>query len=723
MLFVGFHSLFRVNHRSQVFTYMSDRRNKLQSNRTVLIILGITLWFLLIVVRLVHLQIFEHKRYSQLAHQNQQITQSIHAPRGPIYDCHMDELAISVSVSTVVAEPRRIDNISRAAQSLAEILEIDAKTLKERMMNPARRLFVVIKRRIDSAAERRIEALGLRGVYFVDESMRVYPNGELASHTLGWVNMDGDGGAGIELEYDKVLKGKKGSYSFEIDARGRSFHVNVENPPVQGHSLVLSVDKSIQYIADRELAAGVKGSRAQAGTAIVMEPETGRILALSNYPQFDGSTYYKNYAPGLGRNRAISDIFEPGSTFKVVVAAAALESGLVRPDEMIDCQMGTIKIGGHIFHDHKPYGFLFFREVLENSSNVGAAKLGLRMGKQRLYEAIRDFGFGSKSGVDLPGEAKGLVRDWRDWSGLSIGAISFGQEVGVTSIQMIAAINAIANGGYLVRPSVVDRIIDEKGNLVNARIPERVRLTSPLTAGIVSEAFEGVVIRGTGRQAALEGYRAAGKTGTAQKIINGQYSHTKFIASFIGYAPLPKPRLTILVQIDEPVGKHYGGEVCGPIFRNIAQQALMQLHVPPDRSLPLPKLEPTIAETRSQAHVPRFETAPVETVSSLSADEFRESNPEVISMPIEGELVILPDFSGLAKRSVLDRCLDLGIHLQSSGSGVAVFQSPPPGTKIPTGAKCRVIFAKGNLKKHLAAAEEYHAAQGSDPRLSVSIQP
>jgi cell division protein FtsI (penicillin-binding protein 3) len=347
----------------------------------------------------------------------------------------------------------------------------------------------------------------------------------------------------------------------------------------------------------------------------------------------------------------------------------------------------------------------------------------LRLGKQRLHEAIRNFGFGSKSGIDLPGETMGLVRDWQNWSGLSIGAISFGQEVGVTSIQMIAAINAIANGGFLVRPSIVDRVIDEKGNLINARIPERVRLMSPRTAGVISDAFEGVAIRGTGRQAALEGYRAAGKTGTAQKIIDGRYSDTKFTASFIGYAPLPTPRLTILVQIDEPVGKHYGGEVCGPVFKKIAQQALMQLHVPPDDSVPFPKLAPMIVEDRSQDRIPDI-TAPVPLpVSFPVAHQANEGYPRIVSIQIEGESVLLPDFSGLAKRSVLDRCLDLGIQLKSTGSGVAVFQSPSPGERVPIGAKCRVTFAKGNLKKQMAASKAYYAAQRSDSKLSVSIHP
>ncbi len=699
---------------------MPDQIKKPPYIRIVPVILGITLWCLLIIARLVQLQIFDHPLYAQLAHQNQQITQSIHAPRGPIYDSHMDELAVSVMVSTVVAEPRMIKDIPQTARSLAGILGMDPKKLADRMMAPERRLFVVIKRRIDDAVQKRIEALGMEGVYFVDESMRVYPNGTLASHTLGWVNMDGDGGAGIELQYDTVLKGKKGSYSFEVDARGRSFRVNVDQPPIPGHSLVLSIDKSIQYIADRELAAGVEKARARAGTIIVMEPDTGRILALSNYPQFNCNTYSK-HVPEVWRNRAVSDIYEPGSTFKVVVAAAALEAGLTWPREMIDCQMGSISVGNHVFRDHKPYGILSFNQILENSSNVGAAKLGLRLGQRRLYEALRNFGFGTKSGVDLPGEAIGIVRDWRDWSGLSIGAISFGQEVGVTSIQIAAAINAIANGGYLVRPSVVDRIIDEKGNLVNVRIPERVRLMSPQTAEAVFNAFEGVVMHGTGRRAALEGYRAAGKTGTAQKIIDGRYSDSKFIASFIGFAPLPRPRLTILVQIDEPEGNHYGGDVCAPVFKKIAQETLMQLRVPPDENLPLPKFAPTITDRQSQDYYDS-NAVPIMPTSSREEDLLpNEDDPKTIAFEIEGELVVLPDFRGLSKRSVLDQCLYLGIQLQSSGSGIAVLQSPPPGAKIPIGTACSVTFAKGRLKRHLTELEAHYAAQRTDS--SVGIKP
>lgn len=690
----------------------------LKPGRVVLVILAITFWSFLILIRLVQLQLFEHRAFVQLATKSQQVRRSIQAPRGVIYDSHMAELATSVTVKAAIAEPRRIEDIQKAAQKLATILDLNPRELLRRMMEPARQSFMIVKHRIDPEAEKRIEELKIDGIYFMDESMRVYPNRELACQVLGFVNMNGDGGAGIELQYDKDLKGREGAYSFDVDAKGRSFRVNVDKPPIQGHSLILSIDKSIQYIADRELKAAVEKAQAKAGTVIVMESETGRILALSNYPQFNCNTYNR-YGPDEWRNRAISDLFEPGSTFKVVVATAALEAGLTRTDEMIDCQMGSITIGNHVFHDHKGYGLLSFSQVLEYSSNVGAAKLGLRLGDQGLYEALRNFGFGSKSGIDLPGEIIGLVRDWHNWSGLSIGAISFGQEVGVTSIQILNSINAIANGGYRVRPSIVDRIIDENGDLVFVRTPERTRLTSPRTAEAVSNAFEGVVLRGTGKRAALEGYRAAGKTGTAQKIVNGQYSDSKYVSSFIGFAPLPQPRITVLVQIDEPKGSHYGGDVSAPFFQKIAQETLMQLRVPPDQSMPPPKILPLTADADSVDYLPN--ATPVQPIQSMAETQTDGESQEIITVQVGGELVMIPDFSGMAKRKVLDMCTDLGIRLQAKGSGVAVNQWPLPGTQIRPGTVCSVTFAKGNTKKMLPAAST-NKSTDSAASLSASVR-
>lgn len=571
---------------------MSEIERPYSPVRLVLVLSLAAVGSVIVLGRLVQMQVFQHQEYVQLAFKQHERTRSILAPRGVIYDSHMDELATSVTVSTVVAEPRKIQDIPTAAQKLSALLRVDTQKLLSRMTDPTNKKYIVVERRIDPNLEPGIEALGIDGVYPIYEGMRVYPNRDLACHVLGFVNMDGDGVAGLEMEYNDELRGTQGQTSFSVDAHGRPFRGRVVSPPVPGRSLVLSIDRSIQYIAARELATGVESSRAAAGTAIVMESETGRILALANYPGFNGNAY-GDYRADLWRNRAIQDVFEPGSTFKVVVATAALEAGLSRPDELIDCQMGSMVLGKHVFHDHKPYGLLTFLQVLEYSSNIGAAKLGMRLGKEQLYDALHNFGFGSLTGVDLPAERTGVVRNLQNWSELSMASISFGQEIGVTSMQILAAINAIANGGYRAVPSVVDRIVDDNGEPVRVRTPKRAPIMRPETAAQVMEAFEGVVLRGTGRLAALEGYRAAGKTGTAQKAENGHFSSTKYVASFVGFAPLPRPRVTILVQIDEPQSAIYGGDVSAPVFQKIAQETLLQLHVPPDKNPVLPKHSPT----------------------------------------------------------------------------------------------------------------------------------
>jgi cell division protein FtsI (penicillin-binding protein 3) len=687
---------------------MNESESRSDAGRLFLVIGIITVWGIAISARLVYLHIFQHEHYLQEAALKQLVNRIVLPPRGVIYDSHMDELATSVKVNTVVAEPRRIKDIPKAVRALSRILQMNPKELLEKMKENSK--YLVLKRRIDPKLEPQIEALDMPGVYLMEESMRVYPNRNLASQTLGFVNMIGDGSAGLEQAYDKELKGEPGEIHFEVDANRRSFRGTVKKPPVQGHSLVLSLDRGAQHIAERELAIGVQQARAQAGTAIVLESDTGRILALANYPDFNGNSFGEYPAAHL-HNRAVSDAFEPGSTFKVVVAAAALEAGLTRPDEYIDCQMGILKIAGHIFHDVHRYGALTFLQVLEHSSNIGAAKLGMRLGEQRLYEALRTFGFGSKTGVDLPAEAFGLVRNWKDWSALSVGAISFGQEVGVTSLQILCAINSIANGGYLTRPSVVDRIINQDGDLVRFRAPERTRIMNEKTAKAVQEAFEGVVLRGTGKTAALRGYRSAGKTGTAQKIVNRRYSDSKYVASFIGFAPLPNPRITVLVQLDEPQSSIFGGAVSGPIFSRIAQQVLMRMRVPPDNSIPMPQPDHKMTLASVEDYIPNG--TPLQAPGELASLAVQPQDDENVVRLSTGE-VVMPDFQGMSKRQVADRCIELGIHLKADGSGSAVYQTPAAGAAVSGGSSCSVRFARVN------AASGGRPASQNAPHSSVA---
>ena len=412
-----------------------------------------------------------------------------------------------------------------------------------------------------------------------DESLRVYPHRDLASQTLGFVNMAGQGVAGLELQYEDELNGEEGSALYETDALGRSYSERLIEPPKPAYSIVLSIDSSIQELVQKKLSAGVKNHNASSGVAIVMESETGRILALANYPDFNCNRY-SEYPEQMWRNRAVQDQYEPGSTLKVVTASAALDENLVGAGEVIDCQMGLMKLEGHWFHDHKPYGLLTLQEIIEYSSNIGSIKLGQRLGKDRLYRWLCSFGFGSRTGVDLPAEARGYLRKPEDWSAISIASIAFGQEISVNSLQILAAVNSVANGGYKVRPSVVDRIISLEGKSVYEQVPERVRVMRPETAAAMSTALEGVVLNGTGKSAALDGYRLAGKTGTAQKVVDGKFSKTMYVASFVGFAPLPHPLVTVLVLIDEPKDSIYGGEVAAPVFREIVRELLPSPNVP-----------------------------------------------------------------------------------------------------------------------------------------------
>ena len=664
--------------------------------RVLAAVICVFIWGIFIFARLIQTQILENDYYVRKAEIQQRSEAVISAPRGIIYDNRMDVLAANTTLSTVVAEPRRISDIPGTAEKLASVLGIDRKKLQARMEAPERKGYLVVERRIDANKEKAIKELGLEGVYFEDESVRSYPNKDMACHALGFVNMNGDGGAGIEQEYDKYLKGKPGRYTFVKDGRKKPgiYQSQIEIPPVQGNSLVLSINKSIQYVVDRELAAGVKKAGAVAGTAIVMESDTGRILAMSNYPRFDGNRY-NEYKSEYWYNRAVTGIFEPGSTFKVAVAAAALKEGLARPDELIDCQNGSITIGGHVFHDHGRYGLISLKKILAVSSNVGAAKLGLRLGQERLYESIRAFGFGEPTGIDLPREEKGIVRHWSKWSKLSIGAISFGHEVSVTSMQILTAVNAVANGGFRVKPYIVDRIIDSEGNLVYKREPEKNRILDTKTALEISDALKEVVLPGgTAQRAALNGYVVAGKTGTANKIVNGRYSNSKYVASFIGFAPLPNPKITVLVQLDEPHNGYYGGEVSAPIFQQVAQETLMRLKVPPDPAL-------VQAQTKSKKQFAKNDAVDflpedgfIEPVTDfVEIGMMKEDQPGIITVRVESNnVVVVPDFRGMSKRSVLDICHDLDIQLKAEGSGISVSQYPPPGTRIAPGDTCSVVF-------------------------------
>jgi cell division protein FtsI (penicillin-binding protein 3) len=549
-------------------------------------IFGIFLVLLLglggVAVKLFFLQIRQGNRLAARATKQYQRTLPIVSRRGTIYDRAGRELAVSLKVASVFAQPAAIQDPAGTAKALAPILGLPARELQARLTTD--RPFVWLQRQLDPAQGGAISDLNLKGIGLFPESRRYYPRQELASHILGLVGLDDRGLEGVEHQYDDLLGGKPQFVVAQQDALGRIvFRQEDRGQQAPIFDLHLTIDEVLQYIAERELHRAVERSRAKAGSVILMDPWTGEILALANLPTFNPNTYRKSSSASR-RNRAATDTFEPGSIFKVVLVAGALEEGVVRPGDRFFGENGAIQVSGLTIRDPEKYGWLTLRQVLAHSSNVGAIKVGKKLGKSLFYHYISGFGFGSLTGVDLPGETPGLVRRPKGWSALSLPALSLGQEISVTPMQLATAFAAVANGGNLVRPHVVRGLRTPDGSLAHQVESVMIRrVISPETARTLLDMLRDVVEEGTGKEAALAESRVAGKTGTAQKLdpARGGYSHQRVVASFIGAVPAEAPRLVILVVIDEPETLAWGGAIAAPAFREIAREALTYLKVPP----------------------------------------------------------------------------------------------------------------------------------------------
>ncbi|MGE4357456.1 MAG: peptidoglycan D,D-transpeptidase FtsI family protein [Candidatus Omnitrophota bacterium] len=496
--------------------------------------------------------------------------------RGTIFDRNFKPFALNLSVDSVFANPKEIEEPYSTIEKLSRILHIDKDIISEKLSRD--KYFVWIARRISKDTAEALRKLSLKGIYLVKETKRYYPQLNNGSTVIGFCDIDNNGIEGIELYYDKHLKGRPGFVLSNKDAkRRRIFFLDYDYlPPVDGYDLILTIDSVIQHIAERELEKAVKNTKAQGGSVVVISPYTGEILAMANYPNFNPNN------PGIFskenlRNRAIVDMFEPGSSFKIITASAALEEKVTTLKERFFCEKGSYNLGTHILHDHQPHGWLTFEEVIGFSSNIGTVKVAQKLGLDRLYPYIYAFGLGRKTGVDLPGEAEGFIRPLNKLSKTSIGAIPIGQEIMTTALQLVMAMGVIANGGYLMKPYIVKEIRDSKGVVLFTSSPTKIReVISPTTARLMTQILKGVVEYGTGKRAFVEEYLSAGKTGTAQKVENGVYSHRKFVSSFVGFTPLENPRLVIGVVLDEPY-PYYGGVVCAPVFRNIAIDSLKYL--------------------------------------------------------------------------------------------------------------------------------------------------
>jgi len=709
------------------------------------------LWCVAICGRLIFLQVFSYGKFVKQAGHQQQRAIPLAAKRGVIYDRAGHELAMSVLVDSAFAVPSEVKDLPTAVSLVTRITGEDRNVVLADCQ--AHKTFCWVARKADDETIERIKSLNLQGIHFQKEPKRFYPARDLAAQVLGSVGMEDSGQSGIEHEFDDELRGRPGKMFISVDARKQWFS-DVETQPEPGENLVLTIDKNIQYIAEKELDQAIHDTQAIAGTVIVENPHTGEILGLANRPTFNPNLR-KQITPEALTNRAVSYIYEPGSTFKLVTISAALEEKLTNPNEVFDCQMGAIVYNGMRIRDSKPHGLLPVWGVLAESSDVGSIKIALRLGEDRYYRYIRAFGFGQQTGIELPGETRGMTKPPSRWSKVSIAAISIGQEIGISAIQLAGLISTFANDGVYVPPRIVAGTEPPQGGLqtVTFRPAESHRVISSYTAAEMRSMMQKVVVdsHGTGRRAILEGYSSAGKTGTGQKVdpATGAYSKTKYVGSFAGLAPVNNPQIVVAVILDSAVGPHQGGQVAAPVFRRIAQQVLEYLHVPHD--LPLsPKNQLLYAKMKDkdlEEGTPDHPGEPLET-AEVNVDPSDAAKPQSVAralppataggngevvqaavrepvsetstsqvdrqtqqqspseapanLPSTGTVVLdveqggieVPSFVGKTVRAAVEAAQDAGLELEPVGSGVARQQSPAAGTHVPAGSRITVQFGR-----------------------------
>ncbi|MDI6800470.1 MAG: penicillin-binding protein 2 [Thermodesulfovibrionales bacterium] len=553
------------------------------NKRPLILTVAVVFGFFAIALRLVDIMLLNHERFSEKARVQQLKKEPIPVKRGIIFDRRGRELAINLDTESIYCDPFDIKGPNDTANILSGVITQNSDVILTKLTGDKR--FNWIERKLAVQSTQKIRDLKLNGIGFVPEVKRYYPKGELASQVIGYVDIDNNGLEGIEQRYDKYLGVRNEKTRVLRDAKGNILSDGF-NKEIRGNNLVLTIDEGLQYILEKNIEDAVLRWRAASATAIIMNPHTGEILAMASIPTFDLNKPSEASAHQR-RNRAVTDCYEPGSTFKIIIGSAALEEGIVSPEKKYDCSAGYIEVGGRRIKDAHRHGVLAFREVIQKSSNVGSIKIGLSLGKEKVYEYIRRFGFGEKSGIDLAGEVSGLVRPLERWSGMSIGSISIGQEIAVTPLQVLRAYSVIANGGFLVKPHVVSEIRSPDGSVLFKTIPEQKRILSEKTVNTFREILKTVTEDGgTATGAAVEGNQVAGKTGTAQLMDTKtkRYSKDKFVSSFVGFVPADNPKMAMIVVVHEPKGQIYGGVVAGPVFKKIASESLSYLNIPRDDS-------------------------------------------------------------------------------------------------------------------------------------------
>ena len=626
-------------------------------------------WFLAIEARLLYLQVMNHEHLVELAERQQSRTITAHPQRGEIRDREGRVLAYSVDADTIYAVPTDIDDPAATAAALCNALDACGEARRqvlERRLGQ-QRAFAYVGRKVSPEAARRVAALDLDGVGFLKEDRRFYPNRELAGHLIGYVGIDNQGLGGIEATYDREISGRPGKVLIQIDARRRALS-RVERPPTPGATIELTIDKYLQHIAERELRAAVREHAADGGTVVMLDPHTGELLAVANEPSLNPNAFGAATAAAL-RNRAVQDVYEPGSAFKLVTTSAALQEGVARRDELFDVSAGVIRVGGTNVYDMFTYGVLSLEDVIVKSSNVGTIEVGLRVGPERLSDYVRRFGFGRMLSPDLPGESAGIVHRPEGLSDRAVASISMGYQVAVTPLQLAAAVGAVANGGELLEPRAVRAIIRDGRRTER---PRRViqQAIAPETAAELTGIMEAVVERGTARSARIPGYTVAGKTGTAEKLIDGRYSNVDHNATFVGFAPSRAPLFAMAVMIDTPRGARYtGGAVAAPVFKRVAEAALRSLAVPATINPGRPVL------------VQRAGAGPARPPAARSAALPARAAPAVAVL---GQRV-MPDLRGLSARQALEALGPLRLDVRLDGDGFVASHEPAPGATVDHG--------------------------------------
>ena len=687
---------------------MTEIRIEGLRTRTLIFAACLALAFLGLLGRLAYLQVWKHDEYARLAENQHAKTVPLRPKRGPILDRGGQALAVSSRADALYVTPGKVEDASRLAARLAPILGEPARDLARKLT--VSKKFAPVRRRLTPDMARAVRDLKDPSLTLVEDSLRLYPNRELAAQLIGFEGAEGKGLAGMEQMWDEHLAGVEGRAVVERDALGREVTGApiVLKPSVAGQGIMLTIDATIQYLAEKEVDAAWRRTRAKAAMAVAMDPRTGEILAMAIRPTYNPNAF-ATATDDDRRARAVTDPFEPGSTFKVIMAASALEEGVVRPTDRIFGENGAITIANSTIHDWKKYGWLTFTEVLQNSSNVGSIKVGMQIGKERYYKYMTAFGFGAPTNLGLPGESRGQLRPPAQWSGLSLATMSIGQEISVTAVQMIAAFSAVANGGRLMQPQIIRAVVDAQGREIRSFEPKTVRqVISPETARTLTEMMVNVVANGTGRHAAIPGYDVAGKTGTAQKMdpATRRYSRAPGVLSFVGFVPADDPRLTMIVLLDEPKNEKWGSEAAAPIFAAIGREALRYLNVPPRDSSPVPIVRGGIVAAAPGG--PRA-NGPVEPAQPGAPALAVGLAPEPPAAPGDGQAV-MPRLAGLSLRQAMEALAPFSVRLEITGRGVVTGQIPPPGAPLAVGAMCRLQLASP-------------AGRAAHPAMAASLQP